>query len=703
MPNYVTQMSKESGEAYLVKDAVARQQINEEVTAREAAVSAEASAREAAVSAEASARSSAIKALNNVLTTFSLSGDANINDEISDVLTWENGSVDSSGLPIESQIRIRSNIIITSSYDIVVAQPASGYKVALEEYDLHDVYIGEDTFSTSYKTLKTGRKYIILLGKTDNSNILPSDAVNISVITTNSDGNKINLNKNTIAGIIDVSNNNLSYYLIDYNAFEIATLYDNSGAPGFSHANRHRVTNILPIALKKNTRIGLNDYNNFSFYVAYGTNGTYTFTTTLSNDFILPFDSECYICIRKNGDETDISNVVDYVSKLIIQKENEIDFKKYDSQAIVMTLEPGSITSQGIETEASTDIRRRTKTAFAEKGSVLSVPEDFQEFYFEVILLGDTVSGSGWKRIYYFESDSYFRLICRKTDNSAWTDEDEIRYSQTVRFVNNPINFYKERDGENIRSICHAGLEGAPENTLPAFIEAYNAGFTIMECDSRITQDGIFVLLHDATINRTGRNIDGSTIDQEIQVKDLTYEELQNYDFGIWKGEQYRGTKIPKTEEALKLFRDLGVGVYIDMASFPYFTKEQIWSLMDVVNNAGMHDKATYIVQSGYASYIIEKDKTANFAVLGANAANWDLAASCLTGKNAVSLDAQYDTITQEKINNARIHQIPMEAWTVTDQESQEFVDAFYYLTGITGTINPAQKYYREKALNEYN
>jgi lysophospholipase L1-like esterase len=60
MPNYVTQMSKDSGNAYLVKDAAARQQISNEVTARESAIASEVTARESAIAAEATARESAI-------------------------------------------------------------------------------------------------------------------------------------------------------------------------------------------------------------------------------------------------------------------------------------------------------------------------------------------------------------------------------------------------------------------------------------------------------------------------------------------------------------------------------------------------------------------------------------------------------------------------------------------------------------------
>ena len=62
MPNYVTRMSKDSGEAYQVKDTGAREQISDEVTARESAIAAEAEARQEADQAEAEARQEADQA-----------------------------------------------------------------------------------------------------------------------------------------------------------------------------------------------------------------------------------------------------------------------------------------------------------------------------------------------------------------------------------------------------------------------------------------------------------------------------------------------------------------------------------------------------------------------------------------------------------------------------------------------------------------
>ena len=623
-----------------------------------------------------------------------------ISDDLAEILQWKQGSISSTGVPTTSSTRIYSSMFSMDGYDSITVSCNDGYKFALEQYDSDGNFVYEVPFQTAQKAIIDKYYYRILLAKTDNSAITPSDNQNISIVTLNNIGLGIKANTATNNGILSVVNDLSELQSIDYSVFTIANLLNSSGTPEVQKSNRKRVTTETPIRFKAGTKIGLSDYSTYNFYLAYGNDDSYTFTTTFSTDFIIPVDCDCYICIVKASNETNVESPIDYASKLVITRPIEKDFKEFDTSATIKNIEPGSISGTGVDTSAGLTIRRRTKKAFAEAGSVLSVPDQFEEFYFEVMTFNSdgTISESSWLREYRFETDAVFRLIVRKTDNSAWSSADETEYKNTVRFANNPTNFYFANKKENIRSICHAGLDGAPENTIPAFIAGYNAGFTIMECDSRVTSDGVFVLLHDATINRTARNADGTTISETLNVADLTYAELQEYDFGIWKGSQYAGTKIPKSEDAFKLFRALNVGVYVDIATYPTFTKEQIWELMDIVNACGMHDNATYVCQSGYASYIIEKDLTANIAFTS-NAQYSVSAACCLTGKNSVLLSAQYDTITQAKIDNAEAIGMPMEAWTVTGESSQESVDQWNYLTGITGTINPAQKYYKEKAL----
>lgn len=95
------------------------------------------------------------------------------------------------------------------------------------------------------------------------------------------------------------------------------------------------------------------------------------------------------------------------------------------------------------------------------------------------------------------------------------------------------------------------GVYYTPENTMPAFRDAFKKGFQQIETDPQYTKDGVIVLMHDDLINRTCRMPDGSEIPQPVSVKDITYAELLEYDAGIAKGPEFRGTKVPRLDELL--------------------------------------------------------------------------------------------------------------------------------------------------------
>ena len=108
------------------------------------------------------------------------------------------------------------------------------------------------------------------------------------------------------------------------------------------------------------------------------------------------------------------------------------------------------------------------------------------------------------------------------------------------------------------------GVYYTPENTMPAFRAAFAAGYESIETDPQYTRDGVVVLMHDASINRTCRNADGSPIERPVYVANSTYEELLSYDAGIAKGEAFRGTKIPRLDELLALLDGSGTILCLD-------------------------------------------------------------------------------------------------------------------------------------------
>jgi glycerophosphoryl diester phosphodiesterase len=88
--------------------------------------------------------------------------------------------------------------------------------------------------------------------------------------------------------------------------------------------------------------------------------------------------------------------------------------------------------------------------------------------------------------------------------------------------------------------IGHRGASGDfPENTLLAFAQALERGADALECDTRLTADGVPVVIHDATLDRT-TNGQGP-----VEAVDLA--RLRRLDAG-------RGERVPTLAETLAAF-----------------------------------------------------------------------------------------------------------------------------------------------------
>lgn len=113
-------------------------------------------------------------------------------------------------------------------------------------------------------------------------------------------------------------------------------------------------------------------------------------------------------------------------------------------------------------------------------------------------------------------------------------------------------------DGIDVNA--HLGFTSlSPENTMPSFIAAYESRYDAIICNPKKTLDGVWVCCHDATINRTARNADGTEIASTVTIAETNYSDLLAYDFGIAYNSAFAGTKIPTMEEYLKLCAITGI------------------------------------------------------------------------------------------------------------------------------------------------
>jgi glycerophosphoryl diester phosphodiesterase len=95
-----------------------------------------------------------------------------------------------------------------------------------------------------------------------------------------------------------------------------------------------------------------------------------------------------------------------------------------------------------------------------------------------------------------------------------------------------------------VEVIGHRGASAdAPENSLTSMKLAWEHQADAIETDLWLSKDGKLVIFHDATTKR----YDG----QERKVSEMTWEELQQVDIGLWKDPRFKGERIPTLESLL--------------------------------------------------------------------------------------------------------------------------------------------------------
>lgn len=139
-----------------------------------------------------------------------------------------------------------------------------------------------------------------------------------------------------------------------------------------------------------------------------------------------------------------------------------------------------------------------------------------------------------------------------------------LLWSATAR-CQTPANA-AQHDGKRI-FIAHRGVNlrstVAGENSLEAIRLAKAAGFGAIETDVRRTADGVLVILHDSTLNRTCLHADGSPLSAPVAVADLTFEELRT-DYRLKAADPACRTRIPTLHEYLAECARCGLYTFIE-------------------------------------------------------------------------------------------------------------------------------------------
>lgn len=250
----------------------------------------------------------------------------------------------------------------------------------------------------------------------------------------------------------------------------------------------------------------------------------------------------------------------------------------------------------------------------------------------------------------------------------------------------------------------HRGCRGLrPENTLEAFKHALEIGVTTLEMDTVITADRVIVVSHDRTLNPQKTRINGSFIKEEILIKELTYEELSEYDVGVMRSDynwprqkQIPGARIPRLEDVFILVKqyeeshDRKIMLNIETKISPsapeesYPPEEFVDLLLELIEEYEM--ESNVIIQSFYWKTIMlvkEKEPTIKTAALMTS--NTMFSTKWLNGLRFASFgfdvgklvkasgadffSPSYSDCSEKWIENAHEQGIAVIPWTINDKE----------------------------------
>jgi len=214
-------------------------------------------------------------------------------------------------------------------------------------------------------------------------------------------------------------------------------------------------------------------------------------------------------------------------------------------------------------------------------------------------------------------------------------------------------------------NIAHRGFSGEyPENTMVAFRKAIEAGCDGIETDLHMTKDGVIVICHDETIDRT---TNGTGF-----ICDYTYNELCEFDAGIKFSREFEGEKIPNIDEFLDYVMDKNLLINLELKNdmIPYTELEK--KVIDKVYEFGV-EKNVILSSFNHYSMIRVKEYDKNIKTGLLYTAILYKAHEYIKTVGADALHPFFSSVMNKKIvTDIKKNGIMINAYTVNEKEYME-------------------------------
>jgi glycerophosphoryl diester phosphodiesterase len=225
----------------------------------------------------------------------------------------------------------------------------------------------------------------------------------------------------------------------------------------------------------------------------------------------------------------------------------------------------------------------------------------------------------------------------------------------------------------DIANVAHRGAsDHAPENTVPAMVEAVADRADFVGIDIRLTRDGVPVVIHDATLRRTTNAETRYPHRAPWAVEQLSLAEIGRLDAGGWKGPGYRGARIPTLERVLGELATSGTGLFLEIKDPDRYGGAS--GIGDAVRQVlrrhphwrasleGRHDDL--VLQSfdwGFLHRLALREPFATYGLLG------KVTASDLDRRpEASQVNMPFDSVTAARVDEMHRREVSVAAFTAT-------------------------------------
>ena len=123
-----------------------------------------------------------------------------------------------------------------------------------------------------------------------------------------------------------------------------------------------------------------------------------------------------------------------------------------------------------------------------------------------------------------------------------------------------------------------------PENTLPALESVLHSDFDFVETDIQLTSDGVPVLFHDETVERT---TNGTGL-----LADKTIAEVKALDAGSWYSREFVFLQVPTLREFLVVFSDSKKKAMLEFKGI--WTPEEVRVVTDMIYAFGVQNRVIF-------------------------------------------------------------------------------------------------------------